>query len=227
MAGTSTMSPNTGTGSRIDSSNSRMVVLDHPSTVMISAPLNENNWLSWSRSVRIALEGRDKLGFIDGTCAKLVDSSTDLKQWKITDSMLWDELVSLKPPAMCTCGKCTCGSKVEEMEASHLIQFLTGLNESYDNIYNQILVLEPLPHVNKAFFPVLRVERQRQVNMGSIDSGDNSALLGRGYEYRGSSGPKNNMRRKGPIDKRNIICENYNKPGHGKDTCFKLHGVHD
>ncbi|KAL0411702.1 UNVERIFIED_CONTAM: hypothetical protein Slati_3759900 [Sesamum latifolium] len=165
--------------------NSRMAVLDHPGMIMISAPLNENNWLLWSRSVRIALEGRDKLGFIDGTYGKPVDGS------------LWDELASLKPPVMCTCG-CTCGSnqaKMEEIEASHFIQFLTGLNELYDNICNQILVLDPLPHVNKAFSMVLRVERQRQVNMGSIDAGDTSALLGRTYEYRGGSGPKNNMRR--------------------------------
>ncbi|KAL0458745.1 UNVERIFIED_CONTAM: Copia protein, partial [Sesamum latifolium] len=100
---------------------------------------------------------------------------------------LWNELACLNPPAMCTYGRCICESnkaKVEEIEASQLIQFLTGLNESYDNIRNQILVLDLLPHVNKAFSMVLRVERQRQVNLSLIDSGDSSALLGRGYDFR-------------------------------------------
>ncbi|KAL0395458.1 UNVERIFIED_CONTAM: Retrovirus-related Pol polyprotein from transposon RE1 [Sesamum latifolium] len=270
---------------------------EHSGMIMISTPLNGNNWLSWSRSERIALEGRDKLGFIDGTCSRPVDGYVDLKQWKITNSMvrtwilntiskdivnaylyspsaralwlelemrygecdgpllyriqreigsmtqgnlsvttyytnmkqLWDELISLKPPRLCTCG-CTCGSnqaKIEEIEASQLIQFLTGLNESYDNIRNQILVLDPLPHVNKAFSMVLRVERQRQVNMGSVDTGDTSALLGRKSDYRGATGYKPNIKIKGQIDKWNLICEHCNKSGHGKNTCFKLYGVPD
>ncbi|KAL0461989.1 UNVERIFIED_CONTAM: hypothetical protein Slati_0086500 [Sesamum latifolium] len=63
--------------------------------------------------------------------------------------------------------------------------------------------------------------------MSSIDAGDTSALLGRRHDYRGGNGPRNNMRRKGPIDKRNTICEHCGKVGHGNDTCFKLHGVLD
>ncbi|KAK4393927.1 hypothetical protein Sango_1863500 [Sesamum angolense] len=209
------------TGSENESGNSRIQLSDHHGMVMISAPLNGNNWLSWSRSMRITLEGRDKLRYIDGTCARLADGSANLRQWRITDSMvrtwilntlskdivnaylyaasarslwldlearygecddlfftkfkgdwvydtgesdvtayytsmkqLWDELACLMPPVLCSCGKCTCGSnkaKTDQIEASQLIQFLTGLNESYDNIRNQILVLDPLPHVNKAY----------------------------------------------------------------------------
>ncbi|KAL0433770.1 UNVERIFIED_CONTAM: hypothetical protein Slati_2711300 [Sesamum latifolium] len=192
----------------------------------------------WKQLAILELEERDKLGYIDGTCAQPADGSADL-QWRITDSMvrtlntiskdivnaylyarttrslwldlearygecdgpllykiqremgsmtqgnltvtayytnmkqLWDELACLMPPAMCNCGKCTCESnkaKMDQVEASQLIQFLTGLNESYDNIRNQILMLDPLPHVNKAYSMVLRVERQRQVNLGIIDS---------------------------------------------------------
>ncbi|KAL0408387.1 UNVERIFIED_CONTAM: hypothetical protein Sradi_1773100 [Sesamum radiatum] len=76
---------------------------------------------------------------------------------------LWDELVCFMPPAMCTCGSNK--TKLEQMEASQLIQFLIGQNESFDNIRNQILVLDPLPHVNIAYSMVLRVKRQRQVNL--------------------------------------------------------------
>ncbi|KAL0322524.1 UNVERIFIED_CONTAM: hypothetical protein Sangu_1871700 [Sesamum angustifolium] len=103
---------------------------------------------------------------------------------------------------MCTCGNCTCGcneTKIEQTEVSQLIQFLTGLNDSYDNIRNQILVLHSLPHVNKAFSMVLRVESQRQVNMSLIDIGDNSAFFGRGQEQqRGNNAGdfKHTMRKK-------------------------------
>ncbi|KAL0318752.1 UNVERIFIED_CONTAM: hypothetical protein Sangu_2031400 [Sesamum angustifolium] len=56
--------------------------------VMISAPLSGNNWLTWSRSIRIVLEGKDQLGFVDGTCLKPADGSTKLKQWWIADSVV-------------------------------------------------------------------------------------------------------------------------------------------
>ncbi|KAK4386695.1 Retrovirus-related Pol polyprotein from transposon RE1 [Sesamum angolense] len=300
MASTSTTMPDNVTGvigSGGDNSGTRVQVLDHPGMVMISAPLNGRNWLSWSRSVRIALEGRDKLGFIDGSCIKPADGTTELRQWRITDSMvrtwilntiskdivnaylyatsarslwldlearygecdgpllyriqrqissmsqgnldvtayytnlkqLWDELVCLMPPAMCTCGKCTCGcnkTKIDQTESSQLIQFLMGLNETYDNIRNQILVLDPLPNVNKAYSMVLRVERQREVNLGFAETGDNVAMQARSYDGKGP-GPKNYLKKKGPTDKRNLVCGHCNKPGHSKETCFKIHGVPD
>ncbi|KAL0313240.1 UNVERIFIED_CONTAM: hypothetical protein Sradi_5723300 [Sesamum radiatum] len=301
MASTSTAAPNDVTGtitSGGDSSTNRVPVVDHPRMVMIFAPLNGRNWLSWSRSIRIALEGREKLGFIDGSCAKPADGSAELRQWRNTDSMvwtwilntiskdivnaylyvpsahalwsdlearygecdgpllykiqhqidamsqgnldvtayytnlkqLWDELVCLKPPVMCTCGKCTCGSnkaKIDEIEASQLIQFLTGLNESYDNIRNQILVLDPLSNINKAYSMGPRVERQREVNLGLAETGNNvAAMQVRNYKNKGT-GPRNYVKKKGLIDKRNLVCGHCNKPGHSKDTCFKIHGLPD
>ncbi|KAL0349508.1 UNVERIFIED_CONTAM: hypothetical protein Sradi_4100000 [Sesamum radiatum] len=76
------------TSSENESGNSRIQLPNHQGMVMISAPLNGNNWLSWSRSVRIALEGRDKLGYIDRTCVRPADDSANLRQWRITDTMV-------------------------------------------------------------------------------------------------------------------------------------------
>ncbi|KAL0403898.1 UNVERIFIED_CONTAM: hypothetical protein Sradi_2030600 [Sesamum radiatum] len=47
--------------------------------VMISALFNGTNWLTWNRSVRIALEGKDKLGFIDGSCGRPIEGSVELR----------------------------------------------------------------------------------------------------------------------------------------------------
>ncbi|KAL0342402.1 UNVERIFIED_CONTAM: hypothetical protein Scaly_1902800 [Sesamum calycinum] len=68
--------------------NTRIQVLEHAGMVMISAPLNGYNWLSWSRSVCIALGGSDKLGFIVGSCAEPAEGSAKLRQWRIIDSMV-------------------------------------------------------------------------------------------------------------------------------------------
>ncbi|KAL0431167.1 UNVERIFIED_CONTAM: Retrovirus-related Pol polyprotein from transposon RE1 [Sesamum radiatum] len=201
----------------------------------------------------MALEGRDKLSFIDGSNVVPTAGTPQHKQWRIVDCVvrtwilstiskdivnaflyvsssrdlwmeleaqygecdgtllhklqreinstsqgnmsvtayytklkqLWDEFVCLMPPALCSCGLCVCGcnkTKADQNDASQLIQFLMGLNESYDNIRSQILVLEPLPHVNKAYSMVMRVKRQRQVNSEYLDVGDNSAM--KAYEQR-------------------------------------------
>ncbi|KAL0367919.1 UNVERIFIED_CONTAM: Retrovirus-related Pol polyprotein from transposon RE1 [Sesamum calycinum] len=269
---------------------------ENSSLVLISAPFNGTNWLTWSWSVRIALEGKDKLGFIDGSYVKPTEGSADLKQWKINDSLVrtwilstmtkdivnaflyvssartlwvelearygecdgplsykiqreissisqgnlsvtayytnlkqyWDELVCLKPPAMCSCGKCTSGSnkaKSEEIEENQLMQFLMGLSEPYDSIRSQILVLDPLPSVNKAYSMIFRVERQRRVNLEYAKVVENSAMNTRNMEYKFHTGHKVFQKRKVPLEKRNMVCEHCSKPGHNKETCFKLHGV--
>ncbi|KAL0367166.1 UNVERIFIED_CONTAM: hypothetical protein Sradi_3606700 [Sesamum radiatum] len=73
-----------GFGNGNELANARIPVVEHPGMIMVSAPLNNSNWLSWSRSVWIALEGRDKLDFIDGTYAKPAADSSELRRWRIT-----------------------------------------------------------------------------------------------------------------------------------------------
>ncbi|KAL2236391.1 UNVERIFIED_CONTAM: Retrovirus-related Pol polyprotein from transposon RE1 [Sesamum indicum] len=275
----------------------RMSTVESQGMIMVSAPFSGGNWLSWSRSVRMALESKDKLGFIDGSALRPAIGTPQYKQWRITDctvrtwilntiskdlvnaylyanssrdlwmelearygecdgtllyklqreissisqgnmsvtvyytklKQLWDELVCLMPPAICSCGLCVCGcnkTKAEQNDASQLIQFLMGLNDSYDTIRSQILVLEPLPLVNKAYSMVLRVERQRMVNSEYSDAGEASAM--KAYEYKHNSSLKNFARNgKGPLDKRHLFCEHCNRNGHSKESCFKLHGFPD
>ncbi|KAL0382041.1 UNVERIFIED_CONTAM: Retrovirus-related Pol polyprotein from transposon RE2 [Sesamum calycinum] len=151
---------------------------------------------------------------------------------------LWDELECLKPPKTCTCGLCTCGFTritAEEENLTKLVQFLMGLDDSYDNIRNQILVMDPFPSVNKAYSMVLRVERQRMVHTQNGDSAENVALQTKWLDNRGNNGPRNgsqNLNRGGfrgkiTTDKRSQVCGNCGRTGHTKDTCFKLHGVPD
>ncbi|KAK4381368.1 hypothetical protein Sango_2975400 [Sesamum angolense] len=72
----------------VGDSNGKSHNLDYPPLPIISAPLNGNNWLGWSRAVRIALGGRDKLSFIDGTSTQPHEGAEAIKQWKITDYMV-------------------------------------------------------------------------------------------------------------------------------------------
>ncbi|KAL0434895.1 UNVERIFIED_CONTAM: hypothetical protein Sradi_0197400 [Sesamum radiatum] len=73
----------------------------------------------------------------------------------------------------------------------------------------------------------LWVERQREVNLGLMDTGDSDAgMQVRNYESKGA-GPRNYIKKKGPLDKKNLVCGHCNKPRHSKDICFKIHGMHD
>ncbi|KAL0419086.1 UNVERIFIED_CONTAM: hypothetical protein Sradi_1322100 [Sesamum radiatum] len=47
-----------GARTGIDAANSRIQLFESSNMVMISAPLNGNNWLTWSQSVKIVLEGK-------------------------------------------------------------------------------------------------------------------------------------------------------------------------
>ncbi|KAL2237831.1 UNVERIFIED_CONTAM: hypothetical protein Sindi_0974800 [Sesamum indicum] len=45
-----------------------------------------------------------------------------------------------------------------------LMQFLMGLNDVYDHIKNQILLMDPLPTIAEAYSIVHKVEKQRELN---------------------------------------------------------------
>ncbi|KAL0456881.1 UNVERIFIED_CONTAM: Retrovirus-related Pol polyprotein from transposon RE1 [Sesamum latifolium] len=152
-------------------------------------------------------------------------------------SALCDEMECLKPTKACTCGLCTCGFTriiVEEDNLIKLVKFLMGLDDSYDNIRNQILVMDPFPSINKAYSMVLRVERQRLINMQTSDTSEGIALHTK-WNDRGGAGLRGNsytmdnttFKGKGFIDKRTQTCLHCGRPGHTKETCFKLHGVPD
>ncbi|XP_011101952.1 uncharacterized protein LOC105179988 [Sesamum indicum] len=256
----------------------------------ISTPLTRNNYLLWSRSVKVALTAKMKLSFIDGSYPKPTENTEKCKHWIRTDSMvfswimnsiskhiakafsyaksarslwlqlearfgqtngpmiynlqheiasisqenmdvvsyftkitmLWDELECVDPTPECTCAsQWTVSNKIA---STQLMQFLMGLNDSFSAIRNQILVMDPLPSVDRAYSLVLRVESQRQSSINIEELNNNAAMMIRGAEYRRETGGKNFQQRKQHMDKRSQYCTHYAKAGHAKETCFKLHG---
>ena len=61
------------------------------------------------------------------------------------------------PIAPCSCGASQ--SLAESQQNEHLMQFLMGLNPSYGPIRSQILLLDPLPSVAKAYSLVVQEQR--------------------------------------------------------------------
>ena len=135
--------------------------------------------------------------------------------------MYWDQLKNFRPALTCSCGKCTCNlsQRIENVHfQDSVMQFLMGLNDSYSQIKGQILLMEPVPSINKFYSLLIQEERQRRV--GSSNNHIESTALA----MKGSNstfilyGGKNSKGKDRPV------CTHCGKLGHTVEKCFKLHG---
>ncbi|CAL5321219.1 unnamed protein product [Camellia sinensis] len=152
---------------------------------------------------------------------------------------LWDELASYKTQPICSCG----GMKVysEQREQDQIMQFLMGLNESYNAIRGQILLINPLPSVRKAYSLITQEEKQREIGSSSTENFSVAATV---HKYKGSNSSRfgtqnlsgdrssfNHSSRSGNPNQFgdrsssfDLHCSYCDRDGHNIETCYKLHG---
>ena len=111
------------------------------------------------------------------------------------------------------------------------------LNENYEAIRGQILLLDPLTNVNRAYSMIQRVETQRNVT-GSIAANREVAanIMRIGVNSAEDTDSTTNALavRSGPRGKKdfrkakgNRFCDHYQRSGHTSDQCFKVIGYPD
>ncbi|KAL0434406.1 UNVERIFIED_CONTAM: Retrovirus-related Pol polyprotein from transposon RE2 [Sesamum latifolium] len=124
--------------------------------------------------------------------------------------MLWDELECIDPTPDCDCSSQR--TLANKLASNQLMQFLMGLNDSFDAIRNQILVMHPLPVVDKAYSLVLRVESQRQGQIHIEVANTNAALLAKNMDVK-----ETEERKKGVGETKALVAKYENsrvqKPG--------------
>ncbi|XP_058765446.1 uncharacterized protein LOC131638937 [Vicia villosa] len=180
--------------------------------------------------------------------AQLYQEISNLKQGskKISDYFtelrsLWEELDQYRPMPNCTCPiTCAClamrNSRNFRAE-DRIIQFLIGLKEEFHGVVSQVLLMEPLPQINKVFSMVLQQERKIcgagvllpgnntiEDGTGMVNAVDSNKQFGRGrgnngYSRGGFSG-NSNGRGRGNFK----VCTHCGKNGHIVDNCYKKHG---
>ncbi|KAF7820415.1 uncharacterized protein G2W53_025870 [Senna tora] len=94
-------------------------------------------------------------------------SNSDQPDYNKKIHRYWDELHRLRPTPRCVCAKRTYNfnKKLDELETdARLVQFLMGLSQNFEVIRSQILSLDPLPSVSKAFSLVVNVETEKEIN---------------------------------------------------------------
>ncbi|GJS74995.1 copia protein [Tanacetum coccineum] len=128
---------------------------DHSNVSIVNFKLtgSENNKM-WSTTMKISLKGKNKMGFIDGTCVKLVTSVVLPSNGKCVMILFLFETLVL-------CLKNSIWVKYILKLLSKLMQFLMGLNDVYQPIMSNLLEKDPLPDVNDAFAIVSREESHR------------------------------------------------------------------
>ncbi|KAJ9555731.1 hypothetical protein OSB04_010345 [Centaurea solstitialis] len=258
---------------------------DNTGLVLVSQPLNSENYSSWSRSMITALSVKNKIGFIDGSLVRPDGTNQQkLNAWirnnhiviswilntlskeispsvmyRDTAKEMWEELkerfsqgsspriyeirreiISLAQDQdsvsvyftklkglseelanyrpYCTCLKCDCGG-LKDIEAylqnEQKMNFLMGLNDSFSQIRGQILLMEPMPPINKTFSLVTQEEKQRSVssvgkNIPSVAFQVNTSKGG--YQSRFGA------------NKQRPYCTHCKIQGHTMEKCYKIHG---
>ncbi|XP_057984436.1 uncharacterized protein LOC131169285 [Hevea brasiliensis] len=159
-------------------------------------------------------------GFTQGELS-VTDYFTQLK-------ILWNELENFRPIPSCTCvTRCSCDALVTVKvyrQNDYVIRFLKGLNEQYDHVKSQIMLMDPLPSINKVFSLVIQQERQlfpiildsKILVSESATQGSNKSFS---YERGFSDG-----RKRFSAQNNNKVCTYCGKLRHTEEICYRKHG---
>ena len=93
---------------------------------------------------------------------------------------LWDEINNYDQISICICTGCRCNLTIElerKHEEERVHQFLMGLDEEgYRSVRSNILSIEPLPNLNRAYAMVIQQERVRAMARTKEERGNHMAF---------------------------------------------------
>ncbi|XP_042974719.1 uncharacterized protein LOC122306356 [Carya illinoinensis] len=93
---------------------------------------------------------------LQNSIASLTQDDLSISAYFTQMKGLWDELLNYRPLPVCSCGGLR--SLMDMHQQDYVMRFLMGLNDSYSHVTGQILLIEPLPPINKVFSLVLQEE---------------------------------------------------------------------
>ncbi|XP_035539419.1 uncharacterized protein LOC118343975 [Juglans regia] len=127
---------------------------------------------------------------------------------------LWDELLIYEPMPACTCGQLAV--LIDHYQRDCVIQFLMGLNATYNVTRDQIMLMDPLPPINKIFSMIQQQEIQHSM-LSSLPSPDSMALAIKQPHFNYKSFSKTSQ----PPKRDRPYCSYCKISGHLLDNCFK------
>ncbi|XP_016206324.1 uncharacterized protein LOC107646670 [Arachis ipaensis] len=148
---------------------------------------------------------------------------------------IWEDIDSFKPVPQCKeCyEKCDCGlgTMRDYRDETYAVRFLRGLNEQYGTVRSQIMLMKPLPDINKFFS--LFIQQERQFNGSDLETQNFTALANSIHNFNNNSSSVSRGRGRGTRGGRGgrggrnsapKTCSYCHKAGHLVDTCYHKHG---
>jgi hypothetical protein len=169
---------------------------------------------------RFSKADRVRIASLHTSINNLKQGSKSVLDYFMELKSLWEELNSHRPLPVCTCvHQCRCLAmqlvrdyRVEDQ----VIQFLSGLNEHFSVVKTQVLLMDPLPPLNKVYSLVIQEESNHKFVPDLDDSPSliNAAYKGNNEGKGVASTPKNPPR----------VSTFCNRTGHTVEFCYQKHG---
>ncbi|GJX34130.1 ribonuclease H-like domain-containing protein [Tanacetum coccineum] len=210
---------------------------DFNSNTIISVKLTgTKNYRGWTAAMKLAINTRNKIDFLDGTYLFLGQIFSD------NASEVWAELKETYDKfdgefdIMTKLPKCSCAAREDVSKQNQLIklmQFLMGLNNVFQPIRNSLLARKTLPDVKDAFVIISRGESHRGIPSSSSSSVTKPQVssfvaISNSWNNNGNKKFDNNKRTGNSTNNRgpnpNLHCTNCGKVGHTVDKYFDIIG---
>lgn len=134
---------------------------------------------------------------------------------------LWNEYDAVVPSPSCECPRSK--DYVDHLHQLRLIQFLSGLNDSYDQARRQILLKSTSPSINQAYAMIIEDEIQHSACMNTVSEKIDPVVMqasrSQSYNQGNNQGSQNFKGRRFFLQ-----CEYCQYTGHTRDNCYKLIG---
>ncbi|KAL5546093.1 hypothetical protein UlMin_005780 [Ulmus minor] len=232
---------NTQTSSSEVSSRPELNITKNSSPLVTNHKLNSNNFLQWSQSIFMYICGRGKDEYLTGEVSIPVATNPKYRTWKTENHMVMSWLINSMTIEVgerelsitqyfniLTCywqqldmfeihsWKCPSDFALYKkiVDQKRTFKFLLGLSKELDEVRGRIMGIKPLPTIQEAISEVRREESRRKLMMN--DNLSTPTVEGLALNTHNSS--QDNKQRKG-----RPWCEHCKKPGHTKETCWKIH----
>ncbi|KAK3023953.1 hypothetical protein RJ639_044716 [Escallonia herrerae] len=137
---------------------------------------------------------------------------------------VWNELHNLRPIPVCTCGA---GKKMQEMrEEEKVFDFLMGLDDTYKTVRSQILSIDPLPGLGRAYAVAAQEEKQQVVAAAHVPTIEATTLLAKAPHMRHGGDQKIDRRGENSGERRHggLHCTQCNRSNHSRENCYEIIG---
>ncbi|KAL0311425.1 UNVERIFIED_CONTAM: Retrovirus-related Pol polyprotein from transposon RE1 [Sesamum angustifolium] len=128
---------------------------EHSSLASTSSPLDGTNFLAWQRVVYVSLGTKMKLGFIDGSFPRPSPGSANFELWRRVDLMvtswIWNSMSKNIVELFMFCATSRELWLAVQARYGRSYAISMGLHDNFNNERSKILMLDPLPDIEKTF----------------------------------------------------------------------------